>query len=162
MASSAYTRDELLRLIDHTFAEWQTALDQVPPDLLETPFMGDWSVRDVVYHLTWFEREMIPIARERVFGGSPWWDLPVEESNRLIFEEGRRLPPAEVLAEHRRVHAELLAELAKLEDADLTDPARIKDLPPDWMLWTVLEGNTFGHYPDHAEPLRRWLAGQTG
>lgn len=116
--------------------------------------MGEWSARDVIYHVTWFEREMLPILRERAFRASPWWELHWETRNRLILEEGRLLDPAEVLAEHCRVHRELLTELARLDDADLNDPLRIKGLPRGWTLWTVLDGNTFGHYQEHTPAQR--------
>ena len=118
---------------------------------------GDWTVRDVIAHITWHEKEMLELLRSRRLAGSQLWTLPLNERNSAIFEENRHRSLDDVLQEARQVYPQLLAEIERLEDADLTDPARIADMPPDWKLYNLLADNTYDHYNDHSTDLRAWL-----
>lgn len=50
------TRDDVLRLVGDSRAELDTALAKVPADRLEEPLLdGDWSVKDLMAHVTYWE-----------------------------------------------------------------------------------------------------------
>ena len=151
------SRDVMLEKISRTWAEWQAVLADVPADRMEVPSMGDWTVKDILAHITWHEREMIELVRTKVFAGSPLWNEPIEVRNQAIYREHRDLPLAAVLADHESVHAGLMALLGDLDEADLNEPGRIARMPEEWNLALILEGNTWEHYPDHAGPLREWI-----
>ncbi len=121
---------------------------------------GEWSVKDVISHVAWFEREMVGVMRARALVGSDLWRLPLDERNDVICAENRARPLPDVLVEAGRVYAELLAALETLTDADLADPARFAEMPADWLPWEMIASNSFEHYRDHAPDLRAWLAGQ--
>jgi hypothetical protein len=118
---------------------------------------GDWTVKDVIAHITWHEKEMLELLRSRRLAGSQLWTLPLHERNNAIFEENRHRLLDDVLQESRQVYPQLLSEIEHLEDADLTDPTRIADMPPDWKLYDLLTDNTYDHYNDHSTDLRAWL-----
>jgi uncharacterized damage-inducible protein DinB len=147
------SKDQVLSLVGFRWQGWEQALQAFPQERLEEQVIGDWSVKDTAAHITWHEREMIGVLRNRKLSGSEWWDLSATERNRLIYEQQRELPLGMVLREHRGTHRELVREIQKLEDADLNDPARIEGLLPGWMLWMVLEDNTWTHYLLHTEDL---------
>ena len=115
---------------------------------------GDWSVKDVIAHITWHEREIVRMLRARSLEegvASEWWGLPTHERNRAIYEANQDRPLQDVLAESRQVYAELSELLAGLSAADLTDPGRYKDMPAEWQPWKLIAENTYEHYNDHAE-----------
>jgi uncharacterized damage-inducible protein DinB len=119
---------------------------------------GTWSVKDVIAHITWFEREMVGVIQARALVGSELWNLPPDARNAAIFVQNRDRSLADVLAEAERVYAELLAAIETLTDEELADPARFAGMPTDWQPWRVIAGNSFEHYRDHALALQAWLA----
>jgi hypothetical protein len=30
-------------------------------------------------------------------------------------------------------------------------------MPPDWQPWTIIAQNTYEHYQDHIDDLKRWM-----
>lgn len=138
-------------------AEWDELLSQVPNDRWSDLVIDDWSVKRLVAHITWYEREMIPVLQERVVAGSEWWNLAHDERNRLIAEESDGQSVDEVRQVAAEVIAELVAEIELLTDDDLTEPGRIRNLPYDWTLWQVLHDNTVQHYGEHIPAFRQWL-----
>lgn len=146
----------VLELIRFRRAGWQRELESIPRAQMDVPAIGQWSVKDIVAHLTWHDREMAGALKARKLAGSEWWQLPLEERNRRIFEQHRDQPLADVLREHDQAHQALIAEIERLDDEDLNDPARIEDMLPGANLWMLLEDNTWGHYLVHTEALWAW------
>ena len=139
-------------------AEWDRVLSQIDEARMAVPRVaGEWSVKDVVAHVTWFEREMVGVLTAYALVGSDLWDLPGDERNRVIFEQNRQRPLEDVLTEARQVFDQLLAAVRPLSDEDLVDPGRFRDMPADWVPWQILAGNTYEHYRDHLPALRAWL-----
>ncbi len=117
---------------------------------------GDWSLKDVMAHITWHEREMVNMLRERSIEegvSSDLWGLPLQERNTAIYEGNQHRSLEDVLAEYRQVYAELDQLLDGLSEEDLTDPSRYKDMPGDWEPWKIIASNTYEHYHDHAEDI---------
>lgn len=45
-------------------AEWEALLAQVDEDrMLQPGAAGKWSVKDIIAHVTWGEREIVPVMR---------------------------------------------------------------------------------------------------
>lgn len=130
--------------------QWEQPLAGLPPEALEQPGAGGaWTLKDVIAHITWYEREMIDILKARAFVGSPYWELPREARNAAIHAENRDKPSEQVLAEAQAVFAELLAQLEALPEVALYDPAYFPGMPEDWLPWQVIASNTYEHYLEH-------------
>jgi uncharacterized damage-inducible protein DinB len=147
-------------------AAWDNLLGKLLPlgeaGLTASGVTGAWSVKDVIAHVTWFEREMIGMLRARALVGSELWNLSQDERNAAVFAENRDRPLENVLAEAERVYAELLAAIEALAEEDLADPAHFAGMPADWHPWQVIAGNSFEHYRDHGPALGAWLAAHRG
>ncbi|MGH2534456.1 MAG: DinB family protein [Thermomicrobiales bacterium] len=155
-----------LRFLEQLLAErerWDALLIEVGERrMTEAMEPGGWSVKDVVAHIAWSEREMVGVMRERALVGSDLWNLEQDERNRIVYEENRDRPLDEVLAEARDVYRDFLECVKHLADDDLHDPGRYLGMPPDWTPWRVLAGCCYHHYADHHTEVRAWLDGQTG
>lgn len=148
------TPAQLLELVRETWAGWQAALGKVEWSKMETPHVGEWSIKDLVVHVTWSEKEMLNMLKERSLAlASPHWELPPDERNQAIYEEHRHRALQEVLSEAQAIHAELVAEMEKLSEADLVDPSRYTGMPAEWVPWQILAGCTYRHYAEHAQDL---------
>lgn len=152
-------KDSLLSNIMAERAEWDELIDRVGPERMEIPDVtGSWSVKDVIAHIMWFEREMIGVARAHALIGSSLWNLPQAERNEAVYEEFREMPLEQVLDEARQTYAQLLVALRDLDEADLNDTSRFRDMPAEWLPWQVIAGNTYEHYRAHVPDVRAWLA----
>jgi uncharacterized damage-inducible protein DinB len=154
-------RTEFLDKVDTARRQWEEAVAHVPEDRLTEPSLADaWSIKDLIGHVLWYEREMINVIRERALVGSPFWELPLEERNAAIHAEFRDRPAADVLAEADSVWTRLRPELETLTDDDLAEAHRFRDLAdaiPGAAPWEVIGSNTFEHYEDHARDVQAWL-----
>lgn len=154
-------RSDFLDKVNTARLEWDTVIARVPVDRLTEPGLaGGWSVKDLIAHVAWSEREMIGVIRERALVGSPLWELSQDERNAAVFAENRDRPLADVLAEERTLWDELRPGLESLTDDDLNDPSHFRDLTeaiPGVPPWQIFAGSTFAHYDDHARDIRAWL-----
>jgi len=156
-------KETFLSTLRTSRSELDRALAQVNEGRLEEPGVsGFMSVKDILAHITWFEKEMLAVLDQRTLAGSDWWDLPSDERNDRIFAANRDRPLAEVRAGAHQVYALLLQALEGLDEGDLNDPSRFRDMPLDWIPYQLLAGNTCDHYDHHAADIRRWLAAQGG
>ncbi len=143
-------------------AEWDALLAQVGPERMVRPgAAGCWSVKDVVAHVAWFEREMVGMLRARALEGSDLWDLDQDARNAVVYEQNRDRPLDDVLAEARQVYAELLPLLEGMSEEEYTDAWCFRGMPPAWAPWSVIAGNTWEHYEAHMPAIRAALEVQS-
>lgn len=146
---------QFLERVRRARAEWEAALDRLDEgEWLAPGFGGEWTAKDTVAHITWHEKEMLGLIAARALAGSDWWNLPLHERNALIYAENQDRPLQEVRREAADVYARLLEALDTLSEEDLNDPARFKDMPPDWKPWQLIADNTYDHYEDHTRAAR--------
>lgn len=152
------SRAALLENLRRTRIEWHTLLSQLEDEQMTTPgVVGDWSVKDIMAHITWAERETIGILRAQAFVGSELWQLSQDERNAAVYEENKDRPLLDVRRESDAVFETLVQEAAALNEADL--------LNPDWFTWSpvklppiaVIARNSYLHYPEHIEQIRAWI-----
>jgi uncharacterized protein (TIGR03083 family) len=146
---------EFINKVKTTHKEYETALEELSASQMSQPrTCGEWSVKDVIAHVAWHERQMVGVISTRTLGGSPWWNLSLEERNAAIHVENKDRPMEETLKEARVVFDELITQLESLSEEDLHTAGNFKDMPIDWKPWEVIASNTFEHYPDHARDIR--------
>lgn len=139
-------KSEFLATVWAARQEWDARVGQFPDDI---PLPSGWSLKDVIYHVMWYEREMVGVLRAKALVGSPWWNQTLDERNAAILAESRPLAWPEVLAEARRVWQDLWALLQQVSDAELADASHFAHMPAGWKPWQVIASNTYEHYPQH-------------
>lgn len=118
---------------------------------------GEWSAKDVVAHVAWYEREMVGLLRTHALAGANLWELSHDQRNATLFEELHDQPLANVQAEARQTFAELATLVEGLAEEDLHNASRYGGMPLDWSPWEVLADNTYTHYLQHTAAIRAWL-----
>lgn len=151
-------KSTFLEKLQTTRAEWEALLNKVGEErMLQPGATGEWSVKDVIAHIMWSEREMIGVCQARALVGSDLWEMTDDERNPIMVSWYRDSSLQDVLKEEQQVYANLLVELQKLSDDDLNDPQHFRDMPPAWIPWQVIAGCSFKHYQDHMPDIRAWL-----
>ncbi|HEV7129773.1 MAG TPA: DinB family protein [Ktedonobacterales bacterium] len=136
-------------------------LERVGPERMEEPGVeGTWSVKELVAHLTWYERAVVDAARQ-VLGTGTFTrarpaDITMDELNARVASESRARPVADVLAEADRVFAQLLDLIAACPEDLLNDPRRM-GLPDDVVPWMLVANNSYAHFRQHEQAIQEWL-----
>jgi uncharacterized damage-inducible protein DinB len=110
---------------------------------------GEMSLRDILYHIAWYEREMVDMIKLRTLHGSAWWNLPQEERNTHIYTEGKAVSLLQAWRLEEQAFTDLLAQLQLLTDGELQEARYFKEMPSDWKPWEVIASNTYEHYVEH-------------
>lgn len=153
----AMDKATFLSMVDTEHLALQNTLAQIDEaHMLQPGVTGEWTVKDIIAHITWSEREMMGILERRASdGGSALWDLPQDERNEQVVKESRARSLAEVLGDARAVYSRLRDLLDKVSDEDLNDPQHLK-MPPNWTPWQIFAGSTYTHYRQHREMIKAW------
>jgi len=139
-------------------AGWEALLAQVGEErMLEPGAAGAWSIKDIIAHIMWGEREMIGVCKQHALVGSDLWNLPEDERNAVIVAEQRDRPLDEVLHEEEQVYAQLLEAIQALSDEDFNDSHHFRYMPEEWTPWQIIAGCSFRHYRDHMPSILAWL-----
>ena len=151
-------KSDLIRRIKSAWSGWDDLLGRVDNDLALKPGAeGELSAKDVIAHVTWYEREVERMLRSRTMDVSGLWALDPDERNAAIFDEARGMSIEDVRAESAKVFSALIQQLELLPEEAYADASRFSNMPPEWEPWKLIAGNTMRHYPDHTGSIRRLL-----
>jgi len=121
---------------------------------------GDWSIKDVLIHLTAWQHVMLDRLQAVAHNEEPaLTDVTDEDGDRLneqFYQEGKFRPLAEVLMEFRTTYLQIVEAVQALPLEDLYDAHRIvwlKGAP----LCRYVAGDTYEHYQEHIESIREFL-----
>jgi DinB family protein len=163
-AEGPMTGPRLASILHTERSRWNVLLAQVGAERMELPVVeGTWSVKELVAHLTWYERAVVEGARQVLGGGSyrrsGMAGLGLDERNARIAADARSRKVAEVLTEAERVFDQLAEIIAACPQDPLNDPRRL-GLPKgdDRLPWMLVADNAYAHYRLHEQPARAWLA----
>jgi hypothetical protein len=164
------TKSELLNWLQEEYQQWERFLDQIEPTRLEQPGVnGEWSMKDVVAHLTGWNRWLVTRLQAAGRGEPeplPPWPAHLQtedEINAWIYESNRGRSVREVLDETSQVFQQLLAVIA-----GFPEDVRIEQVHQGGRIFHLLyvdderfpAGEFFDHFQDDHEPdVRAWLAG---
>jgi uncharacterized protein (TIGR03083 family) len=152
-------KDDLLVILERERSAWNELLAHIDPQRMQEPgAAGQWSVKDLIAHISWYEWEIAGALRTRTLGGSALWEKSPEERNQAIYEQHQGQSLEMVLADSRRAYHELLEAVAGLPEGALNDPGRMTSWPEALPPWRLLAENSYEHYRDHRAELEQWLA----
>jgi len=156
------TKVRLLAELRVARAEWDALMEEVGEGRMTAPgAAGDWSVKDVIAHLTSFDRWFVHASEAHFRGELPPLDgtegMSFEERNQFFYQQARHRPLAGVLAESRQVFQRLLEMMEAHSEEFLTQPQHFEGAPGPVLVWKLLEGDVYGHYRDHMRSIRARL-----
>jgi hypothetical protein len=158
--ANATSKAQLLAELRAEQDAFEALLREIGEEHMTQPAVADWSVKDVVAHLTGWRKRTV--ARLEAAGRGqeappPPWPAHLEtddEINAWIYETNRALPLDEILRDSRETFDQLVAALDALPEAAALDPVRF-----GWPEDQEVNGAVFfGHFhEEHEADLRAWL-----
>jgi uncharacterized protein (TIGR03083 family) len=115
---------------------------------------GEWTIKDVLAHITWWERHMLRRLRtgqSDVYREGEDPRTSTDQANAQVFAANRDRPLAAVLADFDATYREVLSALEHRPEDELAREDTFMAIGSD----------TFTHYPDHTAAIQSWLAGET-
>jgi hypothetical protein len=149
--------------VEYEFVERTLAL--IPADkMLEPDVQGSWSVKDTLAHLSaWHKRglDWLATARRGVQPELPepgyTWEQ-IDAINDRTYREDKERALDDVLEEFRRTYQQFYAAAEQLSEDELFGRAGLSLMFRD-PLFGYIAHNSFFHYREHFEPVRKWMNG---
>jgi hypothetical protein len=123
--------------------------------LLEPGVTGNWSVRDIIAHVTTWEEEALRHLPLIIAGGRPPRYSTtyggIDAFNALTTEQKRDLSLPEVRRQQEDIHRQLVALIGSAPGGQFTQETRAR---------RRLRLDTYGHYPLHTAAILQWRGQQ--
>ncbi len=125
---------------------------------------GQWSIKDLLIHIAVWEQLCTRWLEEFLRGETPHpEDILTGPVNDRIYRENRNRSLQEAQEVFRQAHQQFLQQVTVLTQAltteDLNTPHRFAwaEMWPGHSLLGVIANNSYEHYQEHAQQIRRWL-----
>ncbi len=156
------TITQLLEVMRTARSNWETLLAEVgEARLTEAGVEGDWSLKDIVAHITYFESWVADclsaIQQSMPLPQSEFKGLSIDAENAIIYERNRARPLADVFRDSQISFQRSIDAVQGLRDEDLYDREFTRGYGVNWTVFDLIEGDTFEHYQDHIASVRAWL-----
>jgi hypothetical protein len=129
-------------------------------DMLAPGVEGEWSVKDILCHLSAWEKYLLDRLGYVLSGQHPLyptmtsWD-DVHRFNAQVYADNKDRPLTSVIIEFRSLYRGVMTVLESLDDEILTKPYSY-DFPDDTLsLLQLIWANTYEHYREHCVALEK-------
>jgi len=148
-APASARRSDTYRLLTESRDRLNSAIDGLPLDKMLVPVLDDWSVKDILTHITSWDELLLPdiyrLARGRAAGLACNVQAANDRWNVLLMSVRREFPLDQVLAEFAESREALLKAL--------------EEVPEEQFNSGYIPGNcqvTAFHDWEHARDIRAW------
>lgn len=146
------TREQLLKKLDDAWRELTASYEGIPSSrMIEPGVVGDWSVKDLLGHITTWEEESLThlpaILESRRIPTYSQLHGSLDRFNAKSFEEKRAVPLREILSRLNETHQRLL---------DFVEHAPEEQIAHETRFRRRLRLDTYSHYPEHARAIQAW------
>lgn len=143
---------KLLAKLDAAWTEFQESYAGLSDEqLLQPGVTGEWSVRDAIAHVTWWEEEALRHLPAILDGGRPPRYSEtyggIDAFNAQMTERKRERSLADVRGHFAETHRRLVDYLRRVPPEQLGGETRFR---------RRLRLDTYGHYPLHTREIRAW------
>src|SRR6478736_3211511 len=114
------TKSKLLDIMSESQTRWQALLAEVGEERMTRPGVeGDWSVKDIVAHVNFYEDWLVGYLQSALRGEKPQSNpetagVDTDQQNAWVYERIRDRPLRDVLEESPRIFARLLETVQAL------------------------------------------------
>jgi hypothetical protein len=141
-------RQQLLARLARRWQEFNQSYTGLPDAAMTEPgVVGDWSVKDLLAHITTWEGEALKALPLLLEGQQPPRYGGVDRFNAQEAAHKRRLTLEDVLQQLAETHRRLLAFLDIVPETYFTGETRFRHR---------LRLDTYGHYLQHTVSIRAW------
>lgn len=163
------TKQELLSHLEASREQFLNCIDDLSENELTEPgVVGEWSIKDLLAHLSRWEAELIQLLWQVKTNQRPSSlhfdprlsdDAFMDEVNLDWFRQAQSRPLERVLEDFHAVRNQTILRIEQFTDKDLFDPHRFP-LIKGRTLATYIENDSYGHEEEHLPDVQKWIAQQ--
>lgn len=165
MPEQPTSKDELQALNHSERAALLEAIERMGRHRLEAPVLDDgWSVKDVLAHISVWERRIVRAIEAATRGehvdwpepGFPMTDDGVNAVNARDFESHRKDALPDVVAESQASFDAIIACVEAMPEAEVMSAPAWRNIP----MHVMIGANAWEHYREHIDQIEAWIAAQ--
>jgi hypothetical protein len=144
-------KDDLLSQAAEEYRAFHESIDGLNEKQLTEVWLGSWSIRDIVAHMSGWHRELGPALERLARGERP---IPAEVSyedvdawNARFADAQRQTPVTDVLLEFDRSHEYFMRAAAGVPE---------ERYQPERTAYRIVDLNSGHHYKEHGDQIRAW------
>jgi hypothetical protein len=154
-------KKEVLAALEDSHEKLTEAIEGLSEaEMIQPGAAGDWSIKDLLAHLSRWEAEVVKLLWQAQQGLRPTTLLnseePTDEVNARWQQEDQDRPLERILLDFHGVREQTLRRIEHFTDKDLVDPNRYP-----WLdgkpLWEWIAPDSFGHDLEHLAQIRAWI-----
>lgn len=155
-------KTELLEALEDGHQELLEMLQDLPDELLLKPGVsGEWSIKDILAHLTYWEGQLVTLLFQIQRGVAKpttahFSKDSTDELNQRWYLSGKDRPLEIIWQDWQGVRKQTIRRVTDLDEKDLNDIHRypwLKGVP----LFQWILNDTIEHEDQHADQIREWL-----
>ncbi len=145
-------RQQLLKRLDTAWTALRVSYTGLPDSqLIAAGVVDDWSIKDILAHITIWEEEALKHLPLLIEGGRPpRYSVTyggIDAFNAQMVAQRRNLSLADVLHQLDTTHQRLIDFIQTIPDEHITRETRVR---------RRLRLDTYSHYPLHAQAIHAW------
>jgi hypothetical protein len=155
------SKSELLQAIHTARNEWDGLIAKIPHHRLsESAASGSWSIKDVIAHVTEYDRWLALGLALRLQKPPQIWldDISLDEFNAVLHQQIADRNPDDILLDSKRVFQDLINEVETHSEAYLFGTHHVEGVSYDVIPFQILKSESYGHYRDHIPAIQAWLS----
>jgi hypothetical protein len=144
-------KQQLLKKLEKAWAAIKESYEGLSDaQLMEPGVMDNWSVKDILAHVTTWEEEALKYLPLIITGGRPPRYIQyggIDAFNAQMTEQKRGLALSDILRQLDETHRRLIDYIQGVHEEHFTRETRFRHR---------LRLDTYSHYPLHARAIREW------
>jgi hypothetical protein len=149
-----YAVRTFVKKMKHRRKQWDSIVATIIKKGLDKEKISEkWYFRDVICHITWYDKEILKALETKSIAESQFWNVSISERNDMIFNDTQEISLDEILNESKSTFNELASKIEELSDEDLNSDNHIKRKSDKRTTWDFIGANNFWHFEDHEDAL---------
>lgn len=150
-------KEEIITALEESREVLLDLIEDLPDEDMLAPAFDNWSVKDILAHLTMWEAELVKLLFQAQQGRKPttvhFTGESVDERNAKWYQQNKDRPLDRILDDFHGVRNQTVRRVESFSDRDLTDRNRYP-----WLdgtpLWRWIADDSFEHEAEHMAQIR--------
>ena len=158
-------KQEILNHLETSREQFLDLLEGLPDEAYLKPgVVGEWSIKDILAHLSRWEAELVKLLWQVKSGQSLnslhfSKNLNVDEQNATWLKEARSRSLERVLGDFHAVRNQTLLRVESFSEKEIIEPGHFPGLKGKALL-DFLSGDSYDHEDEHKAEIKSWLEKQ--
>lgn len=152
-------KNKIINTLEQSREDFLDLVEGIPDQDMLEPVFDNWSVKDILAHLTMWEAELIKLLFQAQQGRKPttvhFTEESVDERNAKWYRQNKDRPLDRILDDFHGVRNQTIRRVESFSERDLTDPNRYPWLD-NMPLWRWIADDSFEHEAEHVAQMRAW------